>query len=60
MKKVLFLLFLPIITFGQVAVADFVHLEKDADNDYHTLEQIWEPFHLQEIKEGKLKLIEIN
>ena len=53
MKKLLFLLFLPVMTFGQVAVADFIHLEKGADNDYHTLEQIWEPFHLQEIKEGK-------
>ncbi|MDA8900793.1 hypothetical protein N9J03_04175, partial [Flavobacteriaceae bacterium] len=38
---------------AQVAVADFIHLEKGVENDYNTLEKIWEPFHNSEIKEGK-------
>jgi hypothetical protein len=53
MKKIIILIFLPILSWGQIAVADFVHLEDGADKDYHTLEQIWKPFHLQEISEGK-------
>ena len=38
---------------GQVAIADFIHLEKGVEKDYNTLEKIWMPFHKSEIKAGK-------
>ena len=38
---------------GQVAIADFIHLEKGVEKDYNTLEKIWMPFHDSEIKAGK-------
>ena len=53
MKKLLFLLFLPLTLSAQYAVADFIVLNKGMDSQYHKLEKVWGAWHKNSINKEK-------